>query len=340
MNKHTISYYIRIQNIIRLITPLAIAIMVLFVVKQTHLTNFLFTTTVDDYTTLDKECILEQPLINTTLYDLTYTGFNKVSNKKISGGYYYFFKDNLCYFVVLAPRSGEESFPAHIDNITIDGKLENYSSQSQHLINHLAQKLQWTESDLHSITSGIFLDETNFHPRLSSLILILLTTLLAICLANVLMLIIGIIFPAFALATIHHNNYFILPKSLKKAEEEYANNIIYSGDNMYITENFFINADIFQVCIIPLDQIVWAYYHSVLHRNIFFKHSLTYNLRLVTNKKVVFSIPNKNKNQCNEVFDIISSMYPEILIGYSDENHLDFLYQIKSFFKKSTDSDF
>ena len=329
MNKRKISTYIRMQNALRAIIPLIIFIGISVTIHVLNINSYLFPKYID-ISNLDKA---SNPYVTTTLTNLRYTGLNYTSGGKADGGYYYYFVDNICHYVVLKPDS-EGNFRDSIDQITVTGKITNNPDEIHHLTNLLAKELNWNDMDLTTISNDKILNQYLYHPRLSKAILYGLFLLFAIVVANILFLLLGIICPSISLSTIKKGNYVELNNTLKKAQAELDHGTRYTGNNMYITDNYFININHRCVVVVPLDQIVWIYYHSVLRGSILFKHTISYTLRVVTEDKNIYVIPNKSKDKCVEVMDIISTMYPEILIGYSEENHITFLQRINSIFSK------
>lgn len=332
MNKHSISFYIRIQNLRRTIFPIIILLFSLLFIKYSAIPTYIFPEEMDSITEITDSSETDTPIVSVMLNDLTFTGFTKSSFFGTEGGYYYFFEDNKYHFVVLKPVSEANPYPEKIDSFALTGRITNNAPDHSELVNSLSDELDWTTTDFLPLTSPYMIDETGYHPVLSFVITFCILLLLSVCMANVIVLMLGIIFPFISLATFNQTNILGLPKLLRTAEAEFKQDVINCDGNMYITENYFINASSSQVYIVPLDQIVWAYYHSILNsRNILFKHTIYYALRLVTDKKRIISIPGKQKAHCIDVLDVISTRYPEILIGYTDENHLDFLYQFKRF---------
>ena len=330
MNNKRISYYIRLQNALRLILPIVIAVLIVVFIRKFNIINLLFPVNVETNDLEDNDYD-SSIFVKLEIPEVTYTGFNYCVRGKEKGGYYYYFEENVCHFVILEKEAGSVPFPAKKTNVDVTGKISTNPENLHYIADIMAKQLKWNTADFAKICSPTIINEVQYNPYLSVATSIIILLLLSICAANVLLLIVGIIFPYVSLASMHRGNYITLKKMLKNAEGELRSSVIYHDNGMYITDNYFINISFKSVVLVPLDQIVWAYYHSVLHRNLLFKHTITYTLRLVTDKKLIFSAPNKNKPSCIEVLDLISTMYPEVLIGYTEENHLNFLYHINSF---------
>ena len=253
----------------RLAIPLAIVIMISLTIHSIGLVETLFPDHIE-YELIEDS---KKTYISTTLYNLRYTGFNYVNKGKIKGGYYYYFLGKTCHFVVLAPDNNG-SFADSIDSVTVTGKVTQSLEELHDLTTMLADEIKWNAADLSDICSNKILNQTLYHRKMSKMILYTMCLLLAISLGNLIFLLLGLVFPYISLATLRRGNYFKLRKDLISAQKELDGGVRYSGNNMFITDNYFINMSLRNVVVIPLEQIVWMYYHSVLHKKIFFKHTI------------------------------------------------------------------
>ena len=73
------------------------------------------------------------------------------------------------------------------------------------------------------------------------------------------------------------------------------------------------------IFIVPLENIVWAYKYSYL--NHFSLHKkISYSLCIVTDQKKRYTVHNKPKNGVDLVLNQLQTRFPEIMIGYKNEN--------------------
>jgi hypothetical protein len=89
---------------------------------------------------------------------------------------------------------------------------------------------------------------------------------------------------------------------------------------MYITEHFFIAFANKAVTVIPIDQIVWIYKYSTLHKILWYHFSISYTLHITARKHLYIQFPKNMKSDIDGIIDYLSEANHEILVGFNEKN--------------------
>ncbi len=315
MKSGIISKQIRLNSLKKLIIPVVLITTFLVIVFNYNLHLRLLPLSADSVSEITTDKFAKQKYIAISVDRLTYTGYDCIKNGKNVGSYYYYLTDDSCTFFLLKPGS------EHRFDIFVEGRLiplDNFDK----LVPLLAKDIDWNPTDLGAITTPYIVSEVDYVPATTGIIYIIVIALVSIALAHSLFLIIKIIFPFIGV------NYktFLAPKQLrsilKNAEYEITKESCFSMNNIYITDSYFISLNNYHIFVLPLDEIVWAYKHSILiSAKLLGYQELTYNLRIITNQKKTYVCPNNHKYVADSILEHLAERMPEILIGYSpDEN--------------------
>lgn len=308
MSKAKITFLLRIRNFISLAIDMAILIALIALCSHLRILKILYPTYLDSITSISGHDQRGQDYVALDLQDLHYTGYQAIQDGK-TGYYHYIIKDDRCYFLILKTS---DTTPRYIK-----ARVTKADGSTTKLIKEFARDINWSENELERFSSPLIIDENAYDEKLIKALEILLILCFSILVAHLIILISGIIYPPIALYVLHNNNYFMVPKRLKDAQRELDEGVIYSQGNIRLTKNYLIGLSYRNICIIPLENITWAYYHSVLRRSLVIKHDITYTLRVVSNTRRIYTIQGQKKGDCVEVLEILQTMYPEIMIGYN-----------------------
>ena len=105
-----------------------------------------------------------------------------------------------------------------------------------------------------------------------------------------------------------------------QAEEELATLPQLATEDMFITEHFFIETSRYGVAIVPIQEIIWIYKHSTLHKLFWYHFSISYTLNITANKHVYIHCPKNIKSDIDGIIDYLSEANHNILVGFSEEN--------------------
>ena len=111
-------------------------------------------------------------------------------------------------------------------------------------------------------------------------------------------------------------------KLLAQAEEELATLPQLATEDMFITEHFFIETSIYGNAIIPIDEIIWIYKYSTLHKFFWYHFSISYTLHISANKHLYIQCPKNMKSDIDGIIDYLSEANHNILVGFNEQNRL------------------
>ena len=92
---------------------------------------------------------------------------------------------------------------------------------------------------------------------------------------------------------------------------------------MFITEHYFIETAIYGTAIIPIDQIIWIYKYSTLHKFFWYHFSISYTLHISANKHLYIQCPKNIKSDIDGIMDYLAEANHNILVGFNEKNRLE-----------------
>ena len=228
--------------------------------------------------------------ISTTLSDLKFTGYTQSIFGHTNGYYYYTMRDEECIIVLLSPNTSEEGLPS-IEEVTIKGKISKGNENFDTLLSNLSTDLNWTENGIRNKVSSYYISEPGFN-HVGNWILfaaIFITGIYA--LLCIVLSVIYMFFPVLSPACQDLALFGNPKKMLEQAEEELATLPQLATEDMFITEHFFIETSVYGNAIVPIDEIIWIYKYSTLHKFFWYHFSISYTLHISANKHLYIQCP-------------------------------------------------
>ena len=111
-------------------------------------------------------------------------------------------------------------------------------------------------------------------------------------------------------------------KLLAQAEEELATLPQLATEDMFITEHFFIMTSPDANAVVPIQEILWIYKHSTLHKILWYHFSISYTMHITANKHMYVNCPKNTKSDIDGIMDYLAEANHNILVGFSEENRL------------------
>lgn len=259
--------------------------------------------------------------ININLSNLYFTGYTKEWIFGTEGYYYYTMVNDQCIFLLLSPKTCEQGIP-YIENIDVPAKITYNSRALDLLLDSLAVDLNWDADGIHSTVSKHMLSEpaaTDLRTRLF-LFVYGFTGLFAIC--NIIIYIMYILFPAYSYPIQKLRAYGNPKKILAQAEEELATLPQLATEDMFITEHYFIETSKYGIAIVPIDQIIWIYKYSTLHKFMWHHFSISYTLHIAATNRHYIKCPKNVKSDIDGIMDYLAEANHNILVGFNEENRL------------------
>lgn len=259
--------------------------------------------------------------IKTEFTDLYFTGYTNTYWGRTRGYYYYTLKDDTCMFVLLSPYTCEEGLP-YIEKAYVHGKILHQGKAYQQLADALAKDLSWTSAGIKGKVSTYILSEPDFYSLLSSLAIALffLTGLYAaiVIVISTLYMILPVLSPPCR----QLGRFGKARELLAQAEEELATLPQLATEDMFITEHYFIEIADSGIAVVPIQEIIWIYKYSTLHKIFWYHFNISYTLHITTNRHLYIQCPKNRKSDIDGIIDYLAEANHNILVGFSEENRL------------------
>lgn len=250
---------------------------------------------------------------------LYYSGYDYVENGRTTGSFYYNLYDGTCIFFLLSNAQCNNRQEVLTD-VPVKARLQSGGKLLSELIQNMSADLGWTAQGLSSASSRIMINAVDYllFKNIAFLAVSLLVFIVSLLVfLNVLSY---LIFPVLHPACFRLRRYGPAKEQIAQAEEELHKPPVLKAGIFTVTDHYLIAASKIQLYILPLDQIVWVYKHSSLHRLRFKRLRITYTLRVVANKKLTMIASVQPKEDVDAVIECISQRNPDVLVNYSRDN--------------------
>lgn len=259
--------------------------------------------------------------VTVTFENLTFTGYTTSRFGSLNGYWYYGEKDGVCYIVLLTPYTCVEGNPS-IESLTTTCRIVAHPKLYSQLQSELSKDLEWTSEGMANQLPSVFFSEADYNPMTNfALFLVYFGTLLF----SVLSLIrygLFIAFPHLAPACQNLVVFGNPKKQLEEAEEELATLPQLATEDMFITEHYFIMTSPYGNAIVPIQEILWIYKYSTLHKFLWYHFSISYTLHITANKHMFIQCPKNIKSDIDGIIDYLSEANHDILVGFTEDNRL------------------
>ncbi|MFV0466493.1 MAG: DUF6709 family protein [Lachnospiraceae bacterium] len=320
--EHYISKHLKDIYKKRLITPIIYLLLIFILLQFVPILAVASPYSVNPEDTLDRLYQESEVYVHTQLNDLQFTGYTRNQFGQTIGYYYYYLNsDNAFSLVLLSPATSEQGLPS-IDQVTVFAKIMPRSTVLTDLYKNLAADLGWTLAGVTSRSSLYYLSEPDYH-FFAGLILFLFAAITSlVALLSIVCSMVYILFPHLS-PPVRRLSPFGKPKQLlAQAEEELVTLPQLATEDMFITENFFIETSKYGTALIPIKDILWIYKHSTLHKIFWYHMSISYSLNISATKKIFISCPKNIKSDIDGIIDYLAEANHNILVGFNEENRL------------------
>lgn len=316
--------YIRKASLFNLIFPTIILIAAIILIIYIPFDEIFNPKEIKYISDIEEEYVSGNDYIELNLENAKYTGYDKYSGNKKVGSYYYYILDDKCYIIVV--KDSKKRVEPELVDYNIKAKLIQNNGSTKKVIKRIASDIDWSYDGLNSITSYITIDNTAYH---DSIYYILGAIIIFAALASISYMIVNIVI--FVLPRLHPAciNFKRLEtgkgknKNLEHVNYELESRCILDAGNLRMTENYLVAHEKFNIEIIPLNSIVWAFKYSTGHGNSWFRIKIRYTLNILCKHGLRISIPGNTDEVINKVLAYLEDNFPNILIGHTEENKLE-----------------
>ena len=253
--------------------------------------------------------------VTVTLSDLKFTGYDQSLLGHTTGYYYYTMINNVCTFVLLSPSTCDQGLPS-IDSVTIYGRILHGDSHFDELLENLSEDLNWTSNGIRSHVSFYYVSEPGYNRLGNTLLFAVMAITGGYALLCVIAFCVFVFFPVLSPCCQDLALFGNPKKLLAQAEEELAT------QDMFITEHFFIETSVYGNAIVPIDEIIWIYKYSTLHKFFWYHFSISYTLHISANRHLYIQCPKNIKSDIDGIIDYLAEANHNILVGFNEKNRL------------------
>lgn len=283
--------------------------------------DLLFPTKITEYPQIGASLKTGNQYIETDLTDLYFTGYTNTQLGQTIGYYYYTAAEDSCMFVLLSPRTCEEGLP-FISNVHIRARIMQKGKAFQQLTDALSQDLSWTPQGLRGKVSPYVLNEPEYLPPVNLFLLAaFFATGLYAC-AAIIVSIAYILFPVLSPPCRQLGRFGKPSELLAQAEDELATLPQLATEDMFITEHYFIEIAHSGIAVVPIQEMIWIYKYSTLHKIFWYHFNISYTLHITANKHLYLQCPKNIKSDIDGIIDYLAEANHNILVGFSEENRL------------------
>ncbi len=260
----------------------------------------------DEYVTVD-------------LSNLTFTGYTSTRFGSTNGYFYYGENENGIFIVLLSPSTCEEGLPS-IDWIRVTSRIMKGNASYQSLLARLAEELEWTEIGIQNQLPDYYFSEPDYNPTATTILFLIYFGTIFYALVCFLLYLVYIFFPFLAPACQNLVVFGNPKEQLEEAEEELATLPQLATEDMFITEHYFILTSHYGNAIVPIQEILWIYKYSTLHKFLWYHFSISYTLHISANKHLFIQCPKNMKSDLDGIIDYLSEANHNILVGFTEAN--------------------
>lgn len=259
--------------------------------------------------------------VTVTFEDLTFTGYTTSRFGSTNGYWYYGQKDDTCYIVLLNPYTCEEGLP-HIKQLSTTCRIVKHPKLYEQLMEGLSTDLEWTIDGLIHQLPAVFYSEPDYNPITNLALFLVYFGTLIYAIISLIRYTLFIFFPHLAPACQNLVVFGNPKKQLEEAEEELATLPQLATEDMFITEHYFIMTSPYANAIVPIQEILWIYKYSTLHKFLWYHFSISYTLHITANKHLFIQCPKNIKSDIDGIIDYLAEANHDILVGFTEDNRL------------------
>ncbi|MBE6014190.1 MAG: hypothetical protein E7241_02315 [Lachnospiraceae bacterium] len=307
--KNIKSYYLK-----HTLIPLIVLAFSVFLTISFKLTDVLFPEVVRNGAEISEK----NEYVDIVIDEIYPAGYQMISGNSIMGNYYYGFYNGRCLYVLL-PLSEYDGEPS-MKNYHMFGKLSYTGNSLTNITSKISSDLNWSSRSLSNSSYPYVISNIGTHLLLDRLIAIMI--LLTIFGSAIIIIydFISAFIPTLSPPGRGLAKYGKAKDLLLQADDELSTLPQLATEDMFITEHFFIEVSTYGIAIVPINQIVWIYKHSTLHKLFNFHISMSYTLHISAHRQFYFNCPKNTKTDIDGIIDYLAEANHSIIVGFSPEN--------------------
>lgn len=319
--EHYITRNIRAFYQRRLLSPLLYLLLLALVWLLFPMSDMLRPYAFTETDTLAEVYAKKSRYVTVAFTDLKFTGYTSGQYGSTRGYYYYSQREEECVIVLLSPKTCEEGLPS-IGELKVTCRIMQGKDAYESLLSHLSEDLDWTKHGITSQLPACYFSEPDYHLTSTRVLFLFYFGTLAYTILYLLACLIYIRFPVLS-PPCQNLVVFGRPKQiLAEAEEELLTLPQLATEDLFITEHYFIMTSPNGNAILPIQEILWIYKHSTLHKFLWYHFSISYTLHLTAGRHMYVNCPKNTKSDIDGIMDYLAEANHNILVGFNEENRL------------------
>ncbi|MFP3155233.1 hypothetical protein LQZ18_12575 [Lachnospiraceae bacterium ZAX-1] len=320
-DKQHISNSIRMVYRRRLLPPLIYFIILALLTFPLSIPDILFPKEIANGSALKTMYENGDSYVRAVFHDLYFTGYTNTNFGITAGYYYYTLWEDHVVIVLLSTKTSESGLPL-IEKATISGCILKEGQAFEQVLGQIASDLTWTMSGISGKVSPYFISEPAYK-SIANLLLMAVYSLTGLyALLHLILYTIYILFPILSPPCQQLGRFGKPSKLLFLAEVELATLPQLATEDMFITEHFFIELASYGIAIVPIQEMLWIYKHSTLHKIFWYHFSISYTLHITANKHLHIDCPKNMKSDIDGIIDYLAEANHAILVGFSEDNRI------------------
>lgn len=257
--------------------------------------------------------------VNAAVGTLYYSGCDYTRNGKTEGHFYYSLTNNFCRFYLI--KTGSRELPREsISGTVLKGRIVDAGPLYEPLVDMVAKQLEWTADGLAELSDAYMVSTMDYWNWQQLAFLAVYLLCLAAAAADFIILLFYLVFPLWTPPLRRLRKYGSPEALLSKAELEMKHLCQADADSMYVTPGYFVNVDMLQTLVVPLEKTVWIYTLAQMHRFLGARSKLSCTIHIVMEDGHIYECSKKRREDADAVLNAVAAGHEEILIGYSEEN--------------------
>lgn len=305
----------------RILAPVFYLVILVVIWFAFSLSSLLSPDALPESKTLEELYRSDVEYVHTSLTDLNFTGYTQSILGYTTGYYYYTMRDEECIMVLLSPSTSEEGLPL-VEKATFTGKILHGSNSFESLLSKLSVDLNWTDNGIRNQVSHYVLSEPGYNILGNMLLFTIYIITGGYALVCLTLFIIYSFFPLLSPPCQDLALFGNPKKLLEQAEDELATLPQLATEDMFITEHFFIETSIYGNAVVPIDEIIWIYKYSTLHKFFWYHFSISYTLHISANRHLYIQCPKNIKSDIDGIIDYLTEANHNILVGFNEANRI------------------
>lgn len=244
---------------------------------------------------------------------LYYTGYNLEKAGGALYGYYYSIKNGKSVFAVIPIDGSPQDV---IKNYEFKAKVTRPNRAFKKMLNSYVNDLNWNVDSLSKVNAGFVLSNADYHPLFFIIFLWIVLVVFLISLKKSVSCFLAIanpyIYPVCTFIGKQEQKLLIDDAQYELDSENYI-----QINDMFITENYFINLGKTKISIIPLDEIVWCYRMGEISLNPR-DTAPEFSICFMILSGAVITAKHKSSDEALELINAIRATGYEIIIGHSE----------------------